>query len=88
MLLRASVPKLMSGPRNLTSKNSKRMGNKLTSGKARKILSDNSVRGHKLTRKQQKFFGAISGGATPRNPSPPFGKNGRYSAAGKLGIGS
>jgi hypothetical protein len=36
---------------------------KLTSRKAKKILRDGSVRGHKLTKKQKRFFGAIAGGA-------------------------
>ncbi|MEK7111803.1 MAG: hypothetical protein AAB875_00590 [Patescibacteria group bacterium] len=36
---------------------------KLTKAKARKILKDGSVRGHKLTAKQRKFFGARAGGS-------------------------
>lgn len=67
------------------------MAKKLTSGKAKKILSDNSVRGHVLTRKQQKFFGAVAGGATPRNPSPPYGRESGtqlcHYGRGKLGVG-
>lgn len=39
---------------------------KLTAKKAKKILKDGSVRGHKLTKKQKKFFGAVAGGAKPR----------------------
>lgn len=37
----------------------------LTSSKARKILHDNSVRGHPLTKKQKRFFGAVAGGQKP-----------------------
>ena len=46
----------------------KKMGNgkKLTSAKAKKILADGMVRGHKLTGKQKKFMGAIVGGQRPR----------------------
>lgn len=36
---------------------------KLTKAKARKILKDGSVRGHKLTVKQRAFFGSRAGGA-------------------------
>ncbi len=36
---------------------------KLTSTKAKKILADGMVRGHKLSMKQKKFFGAMAGGA-------------------------
>ena len=39
---------------------------KLTSAKAKKIMMDGAVRGHKLTKKQKKFFGAIAGGQKPR----------------------
>ena len=39
---------------------------KLTSEKAKKILKDKSVRGHPLTAKQKRFFGAIAGGQKPR----------------------
>lgn len=39
------------------------MAKKLTKAKARKILRDGSVRGHKLTAKQKRFFGARAGGA-------------------------
>lgn len=41
-------------------------GKKLTSAKARKILSDGTVRGHKLTARQKRFFGAIAGGQRPK----------------------
>jgi hypothetical protein len=41
-------------------------GKKLTSKKAKKILRDGSVRGHKLSPKQKKFFGAVAGGQKPR----------------------
>ena len=37
----------------------------LTSEKARKILSDKSVKGKPLTGKQKGFFGAIAGGQKP-----------------------
>lgn len=37
------------------------MAKKLTSRKARKILRDGTVRGHKLTKKQQRFFGYWAG---------------------------
>jgi hypothetical protein len=39
------------------------MAKKLTRAKARKILHDGSVRGHKLTAKQRRFFGAKASGA-------------------------
>lgn len=39
------------------------MAGKLTKAKAKKILKDGTVRGHKLTKKQKKFFGARAGGA-------------------------
>ena len=38
---------------------------RLTSSKARKILSDNRAQGKTLTPKQKKFFGAIAGGQSP-----------------------
>lgn len=38
---------------------------KLTAKKAKTILSDGSIRGHKLTAKQKRFFGAIAGGEKP-----------------------
>ena len=41
------------------------MAKKLTSSKAKEILHDKSVHGHPLSEKQQKFFGAIAGGAEP-----------------------
>jgi len=34
------------------------MAKRLTATKARKILKDGKVRGHKLTKKQRGFFGA------------------------------
>lgn len=39
----------------------------LTRGKAKKILEDGAVHGKKLTKKQQRFFGAIAGGQKPRS---------------------
>jgi hypothetical protein len=36
---------------------------KLTSKKAKTILSDGSVRGHKLTAKQKRYFGWVAGGS-------------------------
>jgi len=39
---------------------------KLSKSKARKILEDGTVRGHPLSKKQKKFFGAIAGGAKPK----------------------
>ncbi len=41
------------------------MAKGLTASKAKKILEDGTVRGKALTEKQKKFFGAVSGGATP-----------------------
>jgi hypothetical protein len=38
------------------------MAKKLTSRKAKLILKDKTVKGHKLTPKQVKFFGVIAGG--------------------------
>lgn len=38
---------------------------KITAVKAKKILKDKSVRGHKLTGKQKRFFGLIAGGGHP-----------------------
>ena len=43
------------------------MGKKLTSNKAKQILHDKEIKGHSLTDKQRKFFGAIAGGAEPLN---------------------
>lgn len=37
----------------------------LTAQKAKKILTDKTVKGKPLSPKQKKFFGAIAGGATP-----------------------
>ena len=39
------------------------MAKKLTKTKAKKILHDKEVKGHPLTDKQRKFFGAKSRGA-------------------------
>jgi hypothetical protein len=39
------------------------MPKKLTRAKAKKILKDGKVQGHKLTAKQKRFFGARAGGA-------------------------
>ena len=41
------------------------MAHKLTKTKAKKILSDGTVRGKPLTSKQRKFFGAVAGGQKP-----------------------
>lgn len=41
------------------------IGGQLTVHKAGIILHDNSVRGHRLTRKQQRFFGWVAGGRKP-----------------------
>lgn len=40
----------------------RRKSKKLTGRKAKKILKDGSVRGHKLTAKQRRFFGFVAGG--------------------------
>jgi len=40
----------------------KTMGKKLSRSKAKEILRHGSVRGHKLTKKQRGFFGAVAGG--------------------------
>lgn len=37
----------------------------LTKSKAKKILEEGVARGHKLTRRQKRFFGAIAGGQRP-----------------------
>jgi hypothetical protein len=39
---------------------------KLTSAKAKKMLSEGMARGHKLTGKQKKLFGMIAGKASRR----------------------
>lgn len=44
----------------------KKGGKGLTAKKARKILKDGTVRGHKLTTKQKHYFGAVAGGAKPK----------------------
>jgi hypothetical protein len=41
------------------------MAHKLTSQKAKTILREGTAQGHKLTKKQKRFFGAIAGGAKP-----------------------
>ncbi len=46
-------------------KGAKHMGKKLTSEKAKKILKDKTVRGHAITKKQKRFFGAVAGGQKP-----------------------
>lgn len=38
------------------------MAKKLTQAKAKEILRDGSVKGHPLTAKQKRFFGAKAGG--------------------------
>jgi len=38
----------------------------LTAGKAKMILEEGETRGHKLTKKQKRFFGAVAGGQKPR----------------------
>jgi hypothetical protein len=43
-------------------------GRPVSQAKAGQILHDKEVRGHPLTPKQRGFFGAIAGGAPPRNP--------------------
>jgi len=40
----------------------KKKGHKLTKKKAREILHDGSVRGHKITKKQRGYFGAVASG--------------------------
>jgi len=42
------------------------MAKKLTKAKAKFILEEGVARGHKLTAKQRKFFGAIASGQAPR----------------------
>jgi len=42
------------------------MAKKLTKRKAKKILKEGVAHGKKLTAKQKKFFGAITGGKGPR----------------------
>lgn len=38
---------------------------KISSAKAKKILKDGSVKGHELTARQKRFFGAMAGGSKP-----------------------
>lgn len=49
----------------------------LSSTKARKILSDKSVRGKVLTGKQKRFFGAIAGGQKPLSSRAKKARKGR-----------
>ena len=42
------------------------MAKKLTKKKVKEILRHGSVRGHKLTPKQKRLFGAIAGGQKER----------------------
>lgn len=42
--------------------------NRLTQEKAKEIMRHGEVHGEPLTGRQRKFFGAIAGGETPRNP--------------------
>lgn len=42
------------------------MAKKLSKNKAEKILHDKQVKGHPLTEKQRKFFGAVASGAIPK----------------------
>ena len=37
----------------------------LSSEKAKKMLSEGMAQGHKLTKKQKRFFGAVAGGQMP-----------------------
>lgn len=56
-------------PGNPTAQGEERAAHKahkLTSQKAKTILEDGSVRGHPLSTKQKRFFGAIAGGEEPR----------------------
>lgn len=39
---------------------------RLTAAKARLMLHEGTVRGHAITEKQRKFFGAIASGQRPR----------------------
>lgn len=61
----SEMGKLMRGKKK---RRSKRKGglpssrSSLTPDKARKILHDKSVRGHKLTAKQRRFMGAVASG--------------------------
>ena len=42
------------------------MAKQLTKAKAKTMLREGSVRGHKLTKKQKGLFGLIASGKTPR----------------------
>lgn len=48
-----------------TKQSESNMSDKVSSSKARKILRDGSVRGHKLTGAQKRYFGLIAGGGKP-----------------------
>ena len=39
---------------------------KLTKSKAKKMLKEGVVRGHKLTKKQKGYFGAVAGGKSKK----------------------
>jgi hypothetical protein len=41
------------------------MAKKLTTAKAKEILTDGTAQGHPLTSKQERFFGAVAGGEKP-----------------------
>jgi hypothetical protein len=47
------------------------MAKKLTSKKAKMILTDGIVRGKKLSAKQKGFFGLIAGGKKPKTMKAP-----------------
>lgn len=42
------------------------MKSKLTMSKAKKMLKEGVVRGHKLTKKQRGYFGAVAGGKSKK----------------------
>lgn len=52
-------------PHSAGQKRANDKSHKLTSEKAEKILQDGSIRGHKITPKQKRFFGAVAGGQKP-----------------------
>lgn len=43
-------------------------GSHLTADKAKEMLRDGTAQGHKLTKKQKRYFGYIAGGGTPKAP--------------------
>ena len=53
------------------------MAKKLTKVKAKKILSDGTAHGRKLTTKQRKFFGAIDSGTRKSSLQPNKNKKKR-----------